>query len=160
VPASTVPAATVVDVVDQPSTLRLVTERELPQWLARSPLRCRTGCPAAASSPSTAGGLALPIESGSRTVLVGAGEALSDPAQLLWLGAGLGDRLPPGDYALENEFADARDEIIATGWTLGSYRFNRYRKSAGSALPRLRRPGAASVTHWRRCMRAPGSGAI
>ena len=83
--------------------------------------------------------LALPIESGSRTVLVGAGEGLSEPAQLLWLGAGLGDRLPPGDYALENEFADARDEIIATGWTLGSYRFNRYRKSAGNALPRLRR---------------------
>ncbi|MBK6673931.1 MAG: leucyl aminopeptidase family protein [Proteobacteria bacterium] len=138
------PAATVVDVVDQPSTLRLVTERELPQWLATQSAALQNWLPRSGFKPEHGRWLALPIESGSRTVLVGAGEGLSEPAQLLWLGAGLGDRLPAGDYALENEFADARDEIIATGWTLGSYRFNRYRKSAGSALPRLRRPGAAS----------------
>jgi leucyl aminopeptidase len=139
-----VPCSCVVEVVDQPDTLLLLAERDLAQWLSTQPAALQNWLPRSGFRPEAGKWLVLPADSGSRTVLVGTGNGLLDPSQLLWLAAALGDRLPAGDYILGTEFGDARDELFATGWVLGSYRFNRYRK-AGAALPRLRRPRAANA---------------
>ena len=137
----------VVETVDQPDTLLLVSERDLPQWLSTQPAALQNWLPRSGFKPEAGKWLVLPGEARPRTVLVGAGNGALDGTQLLWMAAGLGDRLPPGDYALAAEFADARDELFATGWALGSYRFSRYRRSdakaGGASLPRLRRPRGA-----------------
>jgi leucyl aminopeptidase len=135
----------IVDAVEQPDTLLLMAERDLQQWLATQPVAVRNWLPRSGFKPDAGKWVVLPGE-GPRMVLVGTGTGALEPAQLLWLAAGLGDRLPAGDYALASEFADARDELFATGWALGSYRFNRYRKAEGGALPRLRRPAAARAS--------------
>jgi leucyl aminopeptidase len=140
-PASTLPACSVVAAVDQPDALLLMAERDFPLWLSTQSAALRDWLPRSGFKPDVGKWLLLPGDAGPRTVLVGTGSGALDPQQLLWLAASLGDRLPAGDYALAREFADARDELFATGWALGSYRFTRYRKSDGRGVSRLRRPG-------------------
>ncbi|HMA10310.1 MAG TPA: leucyl aminopeptidase family protein, partial [Steroidobacteraceae bacterium] len=121
-------------------------ERDLPAWLAAQPAALQNWLPRSGFKPEPGRWLTLPGDSGNRTVLVGTGDGALDPSRLIWLAAGLGDRLPAGDYALDREFGDARDELFAMGWSLGAYRFSRYRNtSADPALPRLRRPRVASA---------------
>jgi leucyl aminopeptidase len=137
----------VIEAADQPDTLLLMTERDLPQWLSAQSTALQDWMPRSGFKPEAGKWLVLPGEARPRTVLVGTGNATPEGPQLLWLAAGLADRLPAGEYALAAEFADARDELFAMGWALGSYRFSRYRQSsassAGAALPRLRRPRGA-----------------
>ena len=140
------PVASVVEVVDPPAVLLLLAERELAPWLSTQSAALQEWLPRSGFKPDAGKWLALPGGPGPGTVLVGLGSGVMDPQQLLWLGAALSDRLPAGDYALATEFADARDELFATGWALGSYRFSRYRKADGAGRARLRRPGAASAS--------------
>jgi len=56
---------------------------------------------------------------------------------------GLPAKLPPGDYRIENSSAAAPPDQIALAWSLGTYRFDRYKKDRGPGRPRLvAAPGA------------------
>ncbi len=46
--------------------------------------------------------------------------------------------LPPGDYHLASNPADA--ELASVAWGLGAYRFRRYKSAEGEPLPRLKLP--------------------
>jgi leucyl aminopeptidase len=134
---------TITDSVEQPCLLELIAERDWAQWMSTQPAAIRGWLQRSGFRPESGRWAALP-ESAQHTVVVGTGDAVLEPQQLFWLAAALGDRLPAGDYALAREFGDARDELFATGWVAGGYRFARYRANAQSAsLPRLRRPPAA-----------------
>jgi leucyl aminopeptidase len=83
----------------------------------------------------------LPGDDGPCGVLVGAGKDPLDERAWFWLGAGLADRLPAGDYRLA-KLDSAR--AFALGWEQGAYRFTRYLSAA--ALPqRARLEGPAGV---------------
>jgi leucyl aminopeptidase len=141
---SSSPPSTISDAVDQPCLLDFIADRAWTQWMSTQPAATRGWLQRSGFRPESGRWLALPAETSPHTVIVGIGSGSLDPQQLLWLGAALGDRLPAGDYALAREFGDARDELFATGWAIGGYRFARYRSNAdAAALPRLRRPRAA-----------------
>jgi leucyl aminopeptidase len=143
---SSSPPPTISDTVEQPSLLDFIADREWTQWMSTQPAALRTWLQRSGFRPESGRWLALPADVTPHTVIVGTGSGSLDPQQLLWLGAALGDRLPAGDYALAREFGDARDELFATGWAIGGYRFARYRSNAEAAtLPRLRRPRAADA---------------
>jgi leucyl aminopeptidase len=102
--------------------LRLVSPQSLAAWLADAPrpqaqwVR-RNGFKAGADSI-----LAVPGERGEPAfVLAGLGE---QPPGLRSLAA-VSASLPPGDYVLEGETGSA--DILALGWAIGQYRFDRYR---------------------------------
>jgi len=59
----------------------------------------------------------------------------------LWAYAAIAAALPPGDYALATAPGNATD--AALGWALAGYRYERYRKPAAKALPRLVWPKGA-----------------
>ncbi|MPY72666.1 MAG: leucyl aminopeptidase family protein [Alphaproteobacteria bacterium] len=50
----------------------------------------------------------------------------------IWSWAAAADRLAPGRYALAEDVTDGAAARAALGWALGSYRFDRYKKSNGS----------------------------
>jgi len=54
---------------------------------------------------------------------------------------GLPSRLPPGDYALESAPADPLQAALA--WSLGAYRFDRYKQKRPDPAPRLVVPDGA-----------------
>jgi len=67
--------------------------------------------------------LIIPEEAASvPTVLVG--YSADAPA---WALAGLPANLPDGEYALSGSFSDETVALLATGWALGHYRFDRYK---------------------------------
>ncbi len=70
----------------------------------------------------------LPGEGGLDGVVLavgGEGEAGSE----MWDWAGLPMALPPGTYRIEGPVPPGQAAAAATGWALGAYRFERYRKS-------------------------------
>ncbi len=76
------------------------------------------------------------------TVWVGLGAGSLDLA----LAQGLSDRLPGGDYQLDETLSRQDATTVALGFALGSYRFNRYK--ALSACPARLIPPAAVNAHW------------
>ncbi|HXC58075.1 MAG TPA: hypothetical protein VN645_02095, partial [Steroidobacteraceae bacterium] len=136
------PSPTVTDVVERPTTLQLIGEREYTQWMSTQPAALQDWLRRSGYRPEPGRWILLPSDATqTSTVLAGTGSGVPDAQQLLWLAAALGDGLPVGEYALAQEFGDARDELFALGWMLGGYRFARYRGNADTAsLPRLRRP--------------------
>ena len=101
------PSLSVVETVDQPDSLLLIAERDLPQWLSTQSAALQDWLPRSGFKPDVGRSLVLPGDSHPRTVLVGTGKGAPDGNTLLWLAAGLSDRLPAGDYALAAEFGDA-----------------------------------------------------
>ncbi len=88
--------------------------------------------------------LAVPSSgTGPEAVLFGLGDG-SDPMSARALAA----RLPPGDYAFEDGFGGFDD---ALAFALGSYRFDRYRKSReeGETRPRLVAPAGVDLARLR-----------
>jgi leucyl aminopeptidase len=144
---------TVIDTVEGCSSLLLLAERDWSAWLSAQPAAVQNHVQRNGFMPESGRWLALPEAANQpHAVIVGTGKGMDEPQQWLWLAAGLADRLPPGDYALAQEQGDARDTLFATGWSLGGYRFDRYRSSAitataaaAAALPRLRRPRAVDA---------------
>ncbi|WP_052698000.1 leucyl aminopeptidase family protein [Luteibacter yeojuensis] len=113
-----------VDVASMPATEQKLGAMHR-QWLASLGFRPTPG--SVAVLPNNAGGIAR--------VLVGVDR--KDP--IAALGA-LPQRLPEGIYELtEDTIVDDRD-LLALGWALGAYRFERYRKAARPAAQLLVEP--------------------
>ena len=83
-----------------------------------------------------------------------------DDAPDLWSFAGLPSALPPGAYTLEAGAGVTMDNALATaaslGWMLGSYRFDRYKRSSDDAPRTLAAMPEADLTHARRLAGAVG----
>ncbi len=136
------PSPTVTDVVERPTTLQLIGEREYTQWMSTQPAALQDWLRGSGYRPEPGRWILLPPDATqTSTVLAGTGSGAPDAQQLLWLAAALGDRLPVATTHWRRAFGDARDELFALGWMLGGYRFARYRGNADAvSLPRLRRP--------------------
>jgi leucyl aminopeptidase len=60
--------------------------------------------------------------------------ALVGIAEPIWGGGTLAGKLPPGSYQLAGDWNEADATDIATGFLLGDYRFNRYKKGKSSEV--------------------------
>ncbi|WP_246338139.1 leucyl aminopeptidase family protein [Azospirillum oleiclasticum] len=102
-----------------------LTKAELPGWLEGQPKPVAQWAAALGfkAEPGTTAALPGP-DGGLGRVLAGV-PAKDD----LWALAGLPASLPPGDYRLDPEPDRATATRLTLGWVLGSYRFDRYRKS-------------------------------
>lgn len=69
----------------------------------------------------------LPAANGLDGVVLGIGNE-GDAGHPMWDWAGLPTALPPGRYRLAEPSGDRHADAAATGWALGAYRFDRYRK--------------------------------
>jgi leucyl aminopeptidase len=132
--------------------LTLVTRDALPQWLERASDPARrwlTGTGFAAEPGQTC--LVPGPDGAPALVLAGiAGDAAADD---LWSAAALPMALPAGSYRLDPEPADRLATLVAIGWGLGAYAFDRYRK-AGRAPAELVWPRSAARAHVERTVRA------
>ncbi|MGA0602508.1 leucyl aminopeptidase family protein [Caulobacter sp. KR2-114] len=78
-------------------------------------------------------------------VLFGLGEETAAAPALRPLPA----KLPPGDYAIETLPEGMDPTAAAIAWSLGAYRFDRYKQKRGEPAPRLVAPAGADVEEAR-----------
>jgi leucyl aminopeptidase len=118
--------------------LWLLTEAELPRWLAEQPQSLAAWVRAHAFQAERQRILTLPSSGGALAgALVGLGP-LGSPEELkLWHAAGLSDRLPAQRYRVITGLGPTAATHFVLGWLMGAYRFPRYRSNSSS-------PGAAS----------------
>jgi leucyl aminopeptidase len=130
--------------------LWLLTESELPIWLAGQPAAIGTWMRAHAFQAERHRILALPSpEGGLAGVAVGLG-ALRAPSELsIWHAAALPDRLPAGHYALASALSPTAATQFVLGWLMGSYRMARYRSATQPAQASLCAPAEADLDYAR-----------
>jgi leucyl aminopeptidase len=125
--------------------LHLVTEPAFAGWTAAQPAAAQRWLQRSGFRPERGKWQIVPDASGApASACVGLGNAMPGTHDLCWLGAGLADRLPPGDYRLAHPAADdlaPLSQSLALGWGMGGYRYVRYRASlAATRLVRLQSP--------------------
>jgi len=101
----------------------LLQPQDLAAWLESASPQARCWVETGSFEAEAGSSLVVPDGDGNPDlVLVGYdGEA---PA---WALAALPGELPDGDYSLSGGFDDRTFELLATGWALGHYRFDRYK---------------------------------
>ncbi len=88
----------------------------------------------------------VPGENGAcEAVLFGIGAA--DAGAMRW--RSLAARLPPGTYRIEGPCNEEQAAQIALAWSLGTYRFDRYKQARGAPLPRLATTATADIAQLR-----------
>ena len=124
--------------------LHCVSEAQWPLWLQGQPPLRQHWLQAQQFKPERQRWMALPPQQPGDAVdhVVGLGTATAPD---LALAAALAERLPSGLHALAQPLAPDAATAFATGWLIGGYRFERYRKPAraGDALARLQLPAGA-----------------
>jgi leucyl aminopeptidase len=78
-------------------------------------------------------------------VALGLGKTAQVGDPLFWLGAGLPERLPEGNYRLANPLAAVAVRQLAQGWAYGRYRFDRYRKPCSEKKQVLVLPDSVDI---------------
>ena len=107
----------------KPRRIVLLSVDDLEGWLEKAPTQSQRWIRASTFQAEPGTSLVVPDGEGRpETVLVGYADDM--PA---WALAGLPDLLPDGDYALAGKFDDQRFMLLASGWALGHYRFDRYK---------------------------------
>jgi len=128
----------------------LVGEQGLRAWLDLQPLAVRSWVATQGFQAEKHRVLVVPTPGGDGIagVVMGLGATpdLSEPT--IWTSAGLPDRLPPGRYRFAGTFSSVGATHLTLGWEYGSYRFTRYRKSAGE-LPSLVAPAGTDLEYVR-----------
>jgi len=139
--------------------LWLVREQDADSWTAGLPAADRVRVELWARSNGFRGergrALALPDASGrfaGAALGIGRLAALADLSPQHTLAGP--DRLPAGRYRLAEPLPAPAATQAALGWALGRYRFERYRRPAGGALPVLVSPPNADVEQVRRIAEA------
>ena len=130
-----------VDAADGAVPVLPVTREGLGRWLETAPAARARWVRQHDFESSAARHIEVPGEDGSIGEVLA---AATDPPGVFTLGD-LPRSLPPGTVcALAGTRGAAEATALATGWALGSYRFDRYRPDA-KAAPRLVRPPAARM---------------
>ena len=126
--------------------IHLLQDSQLADWLAGAPEHTRCWLQAQGFKAERGRWLAIPADSGTTAAIVaglGGGQG-----SLLWLAAGLADRLPAGDYQLANRLPAGQGTAFMLGWLLGGYRYDRYRSSVKlTGLARLSPPAGADLAY-------------
>ena len=125
--------------VDAPSSdacpLRLVSPQALAAWLAEAPREQAQWVRRAGFQAKAGSVVAIPGERGEPALMLA---GLGEESPGLRLLAALSASAPPGDYVLDGESDEG--EVLALGWAVGQYRFDRYR-GGQEGLRRLVWPG-------------------
>jgi leucyl aminopeptidase len=127
--------------------LWLVTESELPGWLASQPAAAVAWVRAHAFQAERHRVLSLPAHGGQiGGAVVGLGTLRCADDLTLWHAAGLSDRLPARSWHLATPLASEAATRFLLGWLVGAYRMSRYRLG-GPQAPRavLVPPSGADV---------------
>jgi len=126
--------------------IHLLQDSQLAAWLADAPEHTRRWLQAQGFKAERGRWLAIPAESGATAAIVtGLGNG---QGSLLWLAAGLAERLPAADYRLASSLPAEQGTAFTLGWLLGGYRYERYRTTGKPAnLARLSPPAGADITY-------------
>jgi leucyl aminopeptidase len=128
--------------------LWLLTEAELPGWLASQPATVAAWVQANGFQAERHRVLVLPnAEGGIGGVIAGLGSSTAPDDLKLWHAAGLPDRLPAAAYHLATPLQAEAATQLALGWLIGAYRINRYRAGPASARATLVAPAGADVEY-------------
>jgi len=110
--------------------LWLVTEADLPQWLAQQPQALAAWVRANGFQAERWRVLALPGPGGEVAgALLGVGPLAQTQDIKLWHCAGLSERLPAQAFHLATPLPPHAATVFVLGWQVGAYRFSRYRPS-------------------------------
>lgn len=137
--------------------LWLITEAELPRWLAEQPAPVAAWVRAHAFQAERSRVLTLPApDGGIAAALAGLGPLSGPDAITLWHAAALPDRLPAQTYRLVTGLAAEAGTHFVFGWLTGAYRFSRYRSTSASPTARavLVAPGGADLAYARAAAQA------
>jgi len=108
--------------------LWIVTEGELPDWLAGQPIAVVGWVRAHGFQAERHRVLSLPsTEGGIGGAVAGLGSLASARDLTLWHAAGLSDRLPAQSWRLATPLPPAAATRFLLGWLMGAYRMDRYR---------------------------------
>jgi leucyl aminopeptidase len=128
--------------------LWLLTDTELPKWLADQPADVVSWVRANAFQAERHRVLALPGPGGNIAgAVVGLGPLGAAGDLKLWHAAGLADRLPPYKYQLVTALPPAAATQFALGWLVGAYRFSRYRAAPAAGRASLVPPANADMAY-------------
>jgi leucyl aminopeptidase len=128
--------------------LWLLTDAELPKWLAEQPADVVSWVRVNAFQAERHRVLALPGAGGSIAgAVVGLGPLAASGDLKLWHAAGLADRLPSYKYHLATPLPPAAATQFALGWLVGAYRFSRYRAPPTAGRATLVTPGSADMMY-------------
>ena len=140
---------------DAARPLWLLTQAELPRWLASQPRAVASWIEAHAFQAERHRVLTLPDADGAiRGALAGLGPLPTVDALTVWHAAALPDRLPAGEYELATGLSPEAATRFVLGWLMGSYRFAQYRSGARPRAAALIAPPAAELAYARAAARA------
>jgi len=135
--------------------LWLLTEAELPAWLAEQPEPRRAWVRANGFQAERHRVLALPGSDGTVCgAVIGLGPLARASDLTLWHAAPLAERLPTGTYALATHLPAAAATQFALGWLTGAYRLTRYRSATPARSALLIAPDGADVRYAQAAARA------
>ena len=128
---------------DRPGStpIHLVHEEDLEPWRAAQAEGARNWLSANHFKAERHRLVLLPDAQGRPTsIVLGLGRRSSSAEPYFWHGAALPDRLPEGHYHLIDAIAATAGTQFAAGWGYGQYKFERYRRNAGTRNVALRLP--------------------
>ncbi len=119
-------------------TLVPVAPDAVEAWVADQPEPAR-GWLTATGFRATAGQVALVPDGAGAVAMAAVG---IDPEEPMWSYGNLCRRLPAGSYRIAVDLDAAAATAAATGWAMGAYGFDRYRRSDGKVASLVWPPGA------------------
>lgn len=139
------------DVTTATIALQLLHEDEFEQWRAAQDESVRNWAATHCFKAERNKLLLLPGPHG-RPVAVIVGLGKHNPREDLsyWIGAGLADRLPDGQYRLAHALPAPAATRFAAGWGYGQYRFERYKRGGPQRSVRLQLPEGADASEVER----------
>jgi leucyl aminopeptidase len=138
------------DTAAESCPLWLLSESELPQWLAQQPDPVANWVRAQGFQAERHRVLLLPDRTGTVGGAIAGLGALPKLDDLrLWHAAGLSERLSPQTYRLVTPLSPAAATQFALGWLVGAYRFSRYRTQSTAPRASLLTPEGADVAYVR-----------
>jgi leucyl aminopeptidase len=102
--------------------ITLVTNKAYTAWVRKQGAAIRGGLRAAGFVAKPGAHIVLPSVKGQKRAVL----AVIDEAPDLWAIADLPNKLPTGTYALDEALEPSVATVLAVGWGLGGYRFDRY----------------------------------
>ncbi|GFE83301.1 aminopeptidase [Steroidobacter agaridevorans] len=140
---------TVVTTISIP--LHLLHEDEFEQWRTAQDEPVRNWAATHSFKAERNKVLLLPGPQGRPVAaIVGVGKQNPREEQSYWIGAGLADRLPDGQYHLATSLPARAATQFAAGWAYGQYRFERYKRGGPQRSVQLRLPEGADASEVER----------
>ncbi len=128
--------------------LWLLTEADLPRWLAEQPSEVANWVRVHGFQAERHRVLTLPGPGGAIAgAVVGLGPLASASDLALWHAAGLTDRLAPCAYRLVIPLSPGAATRFALGWLVGAYRFGKYRAAPATARSALVAPAGVDLAY-------------